>query len=366
MGFTRLAIARPILIIMMFAALLVLGFQSLGLMPVELFPRIDIPFVSVVTVYPGAGPQEIETLISKPLEEAVSTVNGVKTVQSSSQEGVSVVAVEFNVGTDLDVAANEMRSRLDATRAQLPRDTQAPVLFKASLASIPVLVLGVSGQRPAVEVRHLAEDHIKDRVAKVPGIASVDVVGGLEREIEVEVDKTRLQAYGLTIAQVAQALAAENLSLPGGAIREGRQEYAVRTVGEFTNLDDLLDVRLATPTGTPILLRDIARISSGYADRTELSRLNRQESVGIVIQKAADANTVRVVDGVQRELARLRGDLPSDLVVKVAYDQSTFLKESLADVRVSLILGAILAVIVVYFFLHNLRSTFIIALAIPT
>ncbi len=366
MGLTRLAIVRPIFIIMVFAALIVLGFQSLGLMPVELFPRIDIPFVSVVTVYPGAGPQEIETLISKPLEEAVSTVTGVKTVQSSSQEGVSVVAIEFNVGADLDVAANEVRSRLDAARAQLPRDTQAPVLFKASLSAIPVLVLGVSGRRPAVEVRHLAEDHIKDRLAKVPGIASVDVVGGLEREIQVEVDKARLQAYGLTISQVAQALTAENLSLPGGAIREGRQEYAVRTVGEFTNLDDLLGVRLSTPTGTPILLRDIARISSGYADRTELSRLNRQESVGIVIQKAADANTVRVVDGVKRELARLRADLPSDLIIKVAYDQSTFLQESLADVRVALILGAILAVFVVYLFLHNLRSTFIIALAIPT
>ncbi len=366
MGLTRIAITRPVFIIMAFAALIVLGLQSLTLMPVELFPRIDIPFITVVTIYPGAGPREIETLISKPLEEAVSTINGVKTVRSSSQEGLSVVAVEFNVGTDLDAAANEMRGRLDATRAGLPREAQAPVLYKASLSAIPVLVLGVSGSRPAFEVRQIAEDRIKDRLAKVPGIASVSVVGGLQREIHVEVDKARLQAYGLSITQVAQALAAENLSLPSGSIREGRQEYAVRTVGEFKTLDDLFTVRLATPTGISVLLRDVARITSGFADRSELSRLNRRDSVGIVVQKQADANTVRVVEGVKREIQRLRADLPNDLIVKVAYDQSTFLEESLADVRTSLILGAILAVIVVYLFLHNLRSTFIVALAIPT
>jgi HAE1 family hydrophobic/amphiphilic exporter-1 len=366
MGLTRTAIARPVFIIMAFAALIVLGLQSLSLMPVELFPRIDIPFVTVVTVYPGAGPREIETLISKPLEEAVSTVPGVKTVQSSSQESLSVVAVEFNVGTDLDTAANEIRSRLDAARGDLPREAQAPVTYKASLSAIPVLVLGVSSPRPAFEVRQLVEDRIKDRVAKVSGIASVSVVGGEEREIHVEVDKERLQAYGLTIAQVVQALTTENLSVPGGSIREGRQEFAVRTVGEFTSVDDLRTVRLPSATGTPILLRDVAKISAGFAERTELSRLNRQESVGLVIQKSADANTVRVVEGVKRELTRLQAELPKDVTFKVAYDQSTFLEESLADVRFALILGAILAVLVVYLFLHNIRSTFIISLAIPT
>ncbi len=366
MGLTRTAISRPVLTVVAFAALAVLGLQSLGLMPVELFPRIDIPFVTVITVYPGAGPREIETLISKPLEEAVSSINGVKTVQSSSQEAVSVVAIEFTVGTDLDAASNEIRSRLDAARATLPREAQAPVLYKASLSSIPVLILGVSGSRPADEVRHLAEDHIKDRVGKVTGVASVSVVGGQQREVQVEVDKARLQAYGLSIMQVAQALAVENLNLPSGGIREGRQEYAVRTVGEFERLEDLLDIRLPTPSGTPVLLRDIARISSGYADPTQLSRLNQRESVGIVIQKQADANTVQVVNGVKRELAQLRAELPADIIVKVAYDQSTFLEDSLADVRTSLILGAILAVFVVYVFLHDLRSTFIIALAIPT
>ena len=343
MGLTRLAISRPVLTVMAFAALAVLGLQSLSLMPVELFPRIDFPFITIITVYPGAGPREIETLISKPLEEAVSSINGVRTVQSSSQEGVSVVALEFFVGTDLDAAGNEIRSRLDAARAGLPREAQAPVLYKASVSSIPVLILGLSGSRPADEVRQLAEDVIKDRLAKVTGVASVTVVGGQQREVEVEVDKARLQAYGLSIGQVAQALTLENLNLPSGGIREGRQEYAVRTVGEFERLEDLLEVRLPTASGAPVLLRDIAHISSGFADRTQLSRLNQRDSVGIVIQKQADANTVRVVSGVKHELDRLRPDLPGDLVTKVAYDQSTFLEDSLADVRTSLILGAILA-----------------------
>ena len=218
MGLTRLAISRPVLTVMAFAALAVLGLQSLSLMPVELFPRIDFPFITIITVYPGAGPREIETLISKPLEEAVSSINGVRTVQSSSQEGVSVVALEFFVGTDLDAAGNEIRSRLDAARAGLPREAQAPVLYKASVSSIPVLILGLSGSRPADEVRQLAEDVIKDRLAKVTGVASVSVVGGQQREVEVEVDKARLQAYGLSIGQVAQALTLENLNLPSGGM----------------------------------------------------------------------------------------------------------------------------------------------------
>ncbi len=366
MGLTRLAITRPVVIVMLFAALAVLGYQSYRQMPVELFPRIEIPIVTVITTYSGAGPREIETLISKPIEESVSSLNGVKNVQSSSQEGLSSVFVEFNVGTDLEGATNEVRSRLDAVRGRLPRDTQAPVLFKASLSSVPVLVIGVSGSRPAFEVRQIAEDRIKDRVAKVTGVASVAIVGGQQREIQVDVDKTRLQAHGLSITQVAQALSAENLNLPSGGIREGRQEYAVRTIGEFKNLDDLLTVRLMTSSGTPVLLGDVARVGFGFAERTELSRLNRKESVGIVIQKQADANTVQVVDGVARELARLRTELPSDLITRVAYDQSTFLKDSLADVRLSLALGALLAVLVVFLFLHNLRSTAIVALAIPT
>ena len=366
MGLTRLAISRPVVIIMAFAALIVLGLQSLGRMPVELFPRIDIPFVSVITIYPGAGPREIETLISKPLEESVSSITGVRNVQSSSQEGISVLALEFVVGTDLDTAANEIRSRLDAARATLPREAEAPVVIKASVSAIPVLIFGISGDRSAAEVRQIADDIVKERVGKVSGVASAEVTGGLVREIQVEVDKDRLQAYGLSISQVAQALQMENLNLPSGAIREGRREYAVRTIGEIQTVDDLLDVRLITPAGAPVLLRDVARISSGFAERSELTRLNRRESVGLVIQKQADANTLRVVQGVKRELALLTPELPKDLVVKVAYDQSTFLQDSLSDVQVSLILGAILAVLVVYLFLHDARSTFIIALAIPT
>jgi len=366
MGLTRIAIARPVFIVMAFAALMVLGLQSLSLMPVELFPRVEVPYITVVTVYPGAGPREIETQISKPLEEAVNTVNGVKTVRSSSQESLSVVVIELNLGIDLDAATNEVRGRLDAARAALPREAEAPVVYKASLSAIPVLVYGVSGSRPVAEIRQIAEDRIKDRLAKVPGVASVSVVGGVQREIQVEVDKARLQAYGLSIVQVAQAIAGENLSLPSGSIREGREEYAVRTVGEFGSLDELLAVRLVSPAGAPVLLRDVAQVKAAFADRAELSRLNRRESVGLVVHKQADANTVRVVDGVARELAGLRAVLPKDLVIKAAYDQSVFLRESLADVRDALVLGAILAVVVVYAFLHDVRSTFIVSLAIPT
>ena len=388
MWLTRVSILRPVAISMVFVAIAVLGYQSAKRMPLDLYPDIDFPFVSVVTVYPGAGPAEIEDAVTKPIEDAVAGVNNVKSLESSSSEGFSVVGLEFYLGTDVDVAASDVRARVDAIRRNLPRDAEEPAVNKFEISAVPVVSMGMSSPRSAGEVRTIADEIVKDRLSQLPGVAAVTVTGGDVREIQVNVDKGRLDAYGLSISYVNQILAAENLNVPAGTVKETRREYSVRVVGQFGSVEDLEDVRIPTERG-PIRLVDIATISDSYAEREVLGRLDRKDAVAIAIQKQSEANTVGVVDAIRRELEAMTGKeyvergpiekffartrpgggaapiLP-DVTFTVAFDQSKFIKEALSEVRTSIFLGALLAIIVIFLFLHTVRGTFIVALAIPT
>ena len=384
MWLTRLSIFRPVTITMVVLAIIVLGFVSWTRLPVDLYPKIDIPWVTVVAVYPGAGPQEIETLVTKPIEDTVSTISRVKNVTSSSSEGVGWVAIEFEMGTDLNTAANDVREKVDAARMQLPRDMDPPVIQKISLTSFPVIAFALSSPRPAKELRRIAEDVIKDRLGKLRGVGAVSVFGGDVREILVAVDKGALEGYGVTIDDVVQALQVSNLNLPSGSIKEDRREYAVRAVGEFTSPADLADVRLTTRRGATIYLTDIAEISDTVAERYSFARVDGQDSVAIEVLKQADANTVQVADAVRGELmaltgqtfddrgheekeaTRRKGVLPPDIRAQITNDQSAFIRDALHDLQRHLMFGALLAVLVVFLFLHNLRGTIIVAFAIPT
>jgi hydrophobic/amphiphilic exporter-1 (mainly G- bacteria), HAE1 family len=392
MGLTRSAILRPVAMTMLVVALLVLGYTSLGKMGVDLYPNIDFPYISITTIYLGSGPREIETQITKPIEDSVSLISGVKTVTSSSQDGFSQVLLEFHIGTNLDTAVADVRANVDAIRAQLPKDIESPVVTKANIASLPVLEFGISSPRPSREIRDLADNVIKQRLAKVDGVAAVGVAGGDVREIEVAVDKNRLEAYGLTVSQVNQALVGENLNLPSGTIKQQNKEYAVRAVGEFSSLEEIKNVRIKAPSGAVVTLKDLAEITDSVAERTTFTRLNGKDSVTISILKQAGANTVAVANGVKQELQLLtgqdfsrepgligklfspkkpagetvRGILPSDIKIETGFDQSTHILDTLDEVRMSLLLGALFAVIIVFIFLHNIRGTFIVAIAIPT
>lgn len=366
MWLTSLSIRRPIVILMLFTALIVLGFRSRSGMPVDLYPDIDIPYAVITTVYPGAGPEEIETLISKPIEDAIVSTNGLKNLISYSQEGISNVALEFELGTDLDAAMADVRAKVDAVRRQLPQDVDPPVVQKLDVGSFPVLWLGLSSKRPVRELRELADDVIKDRLGKIAGVGAVTVTGGDIREIQVNVDKNRLEAYGLTINQVSQALSLGNLNLPSGRVTEGRREYAVRAVGEFGSIDEIRNMRIHVPGNIVLTLGDIAEVKDTSAEREETTRVQKKDSIGLLIQKQPDANTVEVVASVKKELDAMKDVLPRDVEVAVALDQSTQVKEALSDVNVSLWLGAFLAVMIVFLFLHNIRGTFIVAIAIPT
>jgi hydrophobic/amphiphilic exporter-1 (mainly G- bacteria), HAE1 family len=369
MWLTNLAIKRPVVILMLFAALIVLGWRSRSDMAVDLYPKIDFPFITVTTIYPGAGPEEIETLISKPIEDAVGSVNGMKNIQSTSMEGISNVGIELELGTNTDTALSDVRAKVDAVRMSLPDDAKSPVVSKFDIGSMPILYMGISSKRPAQELRQLADDVIKDRLGKVKGVASVTITGGDQREIQVNVDKSRLEAYGLSIDQVTQALSSGNLNLPSGRIKEGNREYSVRTVGEFSSADEIRNLKInfsgGTDGGRVLTIGDIAQVADTTAERESAARLQKKDSVGITIQKQSDANTVDVAEGVKKELEAMKSVLPKDVSIAVSYDQSNKVLEALADVNVSLVLGALLAVLIVFLFLHNIRGTFIVAVAIP-
>ncbi|MEI6915447.1 MAG: efflux RND transporter permease subunit, partial [Armatimonadota bacterium] len=370
---TATAIRRPVLISMMFLAIVLMGWIARGKMPAELQPKVDFPFVSVVTTYAGAGPQEIETLVSKPIEDAVGSTPNVKNVTSTSQDGISVVSIEFLLGTKLDTAAADVRDKVDSVRRQLPDDIDPPTITKADITSQPVLTIGMKGPISAREMRRIADDLVKDRLASVGGAASVGVSGGDLREIQVRVSKARLNAYGIGINDVAQAIQSENLNVPGGSIKQGRQEYAVRVVGEFATPEQITKMRIHIPDrnggggkGWNVPLSDLAQIEDTIEDPDQISLLNGMPSVILAIQKQSDANTVDVADGAKAVLTDIQRQLPPGVEFVVATDQSKEVKDQLEATNHELLMGILLVVIVVFVFLHSARATIIVSLAIPT
>lgn len=365
MSLSGLAVKRPVFVLMIILALLVLGAISYSRMPVELMSSVEFPFVTVITAYSGAGPEEVETLISKPLEEQLSSLPRVRRVYSTSEEGASVVFIEFVLGTDVDTATADVRQRVDIVKPTLPRDAAEPTVAKFDFGSQPIMILGMGGALSGFELRQLADTIVKPRFERVDGVAAVNVSGGRTREIRVEVDQDRLRALGISVLQIENVLRAENLNIPSGRIKQGDQEFLVRVMGQFRSVDEIGAVRIPHQGGA-VLLHDVARISDTLKEPDRLTRLNGRDSVGITIQKQSDANTVAVADGVHAAIRDLRAALPPDVTIETALDASLFIRDSVADVQGNLILGSILATVVVFLFLHNVRNTLIIALALPT
>ncbi len=371
MWLTDVAIRRPIFIIMFVLALIVLGLQSRSKMPVELTPKIDFPYVTVLTTYPGAGPNEIETLVSEPIEKAVMSIGNLRDVTSSSQEGVSSVALEFELGTNLDAATADVRDKVSAIKPTLPDDIDDPKVLKLDISSEPVMTIALKGPISPKEMRILADDVITDRISKVGGVASVNVLGGEEREISVAVNKTRLDAYGIGIDKIVNAIKGANLNVPAGSIKEGARDYSVRTVGELQSAQEIAGIRMfvggkpGQPDST-ITIGDVATVSDTVAEADQLSRVNGEPSVTLSIQKQSDANTVSVAEGIKRELEEMKPLLPAGVDPVIARDDSTYVEDAIRDVNKSLMEGIILVVLIVFLFLHTVRATFIVAVAIPT
>lgn len=351
------------MIILTFA---VLGIFAYGKLAIDLFPEVEFPVVTVSIVYPGAGPEEVETQVTDKVEEVLSTLSMVKRIDSNSMENVSSIIVEFELEADVDVVAMEVKDKVESILSELPDDIEPPLISKFDINALPILDLAVYGERPLDELYDFADDLIKPALAKVEGVASVTILGGYEREIQVALDRNSLQAHGLTLDDVIQAISMENISFPTGRITQDRKEYSLRVDGEFLSVAALNSLRIPLNGGGSIPLGFVGQVEDGHEDMREFARFNGRPSIDLVVQKRADANTVEAARGVKEEVERLRGELPEDVSMSVAQDRSLFINDSIMDVLSNLIIGVFLTALLLYVFLHDWRSTFIAAVAMPT
>ncbi|MFH1743423.1 MAG: efflux RND transporter permease subunit, partial [bacterium] len=364
MQISRLAIQRPVTTTMFFIMVVLFGAVSFIRLPIDLLPDITYPAITVRTDYEHVGPEEIEQLITRPIEETVSSVQGVEEIRSTSSEGDSSVRVSFIWGTDLDDAANDIRARVDRIRGRLPEDAESPVIYKFDLSSFPVIYLGVSGRLDPVELRDLVEHQVKYRIERAPGVAAVDIRGGLTREIHVDLDRRKLTALDLSMDAILAAIDAENLNLPAGTVDAGDLDILVRTKGEYETLAQIRNTFVDVRNGVPILLKDIGLVEDSHEEVTQVVRLNGVPGLRMYVNKQSGSNTVQVVDGVLKEVERINQDLPHINVFPML-DTSDYIKRAIANVRNSTLCGATLAIVILFMFLRSLRSTLIIAVAIP-
>jgi len=364
MRLSRFSVHRPVFISMLTLIVIILGGISLVRLPIDLMPDITDPTISVSTLYENASPAEVEELITRPIEEAMSAVPGVKEVSSSSQEGDSSVRVTFAWGTDLDAAANDIRDRLDRVVPMLPEDAERPMLRKFDLASFPILILGASSRLDPVQMRRLIDDQIKYRIERVPGVAALMIWGGLEREIHVNLLPERLKALHLPLDLILTKLRAENVNVPAGTIDRGNYEIMIRTPGEYRTLDDIRQTVVAVRDGVAIRLSDIARVDDAWQRITRLVRVNGEPGIRLSVNKQSGTNTVEVARGVMEEIERINQDLPQIRIIPII-DSAAFIQRSIHNVSRSALFGGTLAIFVLLLFLRNIRSTMVIATAIP-
>jgi len=365
MRLTQASIKRPVTTFMFFLAIVLLGFVSLRELSVDLLPDISFPRLSVVTEYPGVSPEEIETLITTPLEAAVSTVPGLRRVESVSKEGFSYMTLEFSWGTDMDFAMLHTRERLDNARYNLPDDAGRPTIISLDPQSKPIMILAISGQRGLLELKEFSEELIKPRLEQIEGIGSAEIAGGVEREIQVEVNPQLLALYGLTIKRVAQRIDSFNRNLQGGYIRKGRFKYALRVVGEFELINEIGEISLKTTEERGVIrLKDVAQINDSIKERTGLTKLSGKESIGILVRKESGANTIKVTQMAREVLREIKRRNPQ-IEILVVSEQANYIENAISSVVRAIIYGGILAFLVLFIFLQDFKTPVIIAVVIP-
>lgn len=396
MKISTYSVKRPVTVIMFFCGILLLGLICWGRLPRELFPHITYPQLTIVTTYENAAPEEVETQITKIIEEAIGTVANLKQITSISKEGVSIVIAEFLWGTNMDFAALGLREKIDIIKERLPLDAEEPIVKKYNPFDLPVMSLSITGPYHPARLREITERLIEDELEKVEGVASARVIGGIEREVLVEVDQDKLQASGISLLDVTRSIAEANINYPAGTIKETFTEYLVRTLGEFQEVSEIGKIavgvekfgedvetqegsfpryrqlprraRLEQKTREErklILLSDIAEVTSTYKDVASLSRYNGLPNITVLIQKQEMYNTIEVAKNVRASLKEIRTRLPKGVKIEVVYDQSKFIKRAIYGVSSAALQGGVLAMIVLFLFLRSFRSSLVVALSIP-
>ncbi len=365
MSLPEFSISRPVTVLMGCLIALLLGGIAFVRIPVDLMPETEYPTISVNVGYEGVAPEEMETLVARPLEQALAASPGMEEITSSASEGRAGVRCRFLYGTDLDEAANDIRARIDRRRTMLPDDIDPPTVYKYDISQYPIMSLTIgSNEMDPKQLRHFAEKQIQYRIERVGGVAQARISGGLRREIHVNLSLEKLRALNLSTARVVATLRRENINRPVGPVKEGRYEVLFRTAGEFENVSDILDVGVANRNGVPVYLRDIATVEDSHEDVRYLVTADGKPAVRLFVYKQSGANTVKVSEGVHEEIGRIHEDYPT-VSVGAPWDTANFIRSAISNVRQATLAGGGLAVVVLLFFLRSLTSTLIIGIAIP-
>lgn len=364
MNFARGPVNRPILTTIFFMVIITLGIVAFSRLSIDLMPEVTYPTISVITEYGNVGPQEMEELVTRPIEEAVAAVQGVEEISSTSTEGRSQVRVAFAWGRNLDVAADDIRDRIDRALSRLPEDIERPAIRKFDLSAFPVIFIGISSNMNPLDLRQLVDDQLKYRLERVPGVAAIDIRGGLSREVHVKLHSIQLKALGLSPNSVITALRAENRNIPAGLYEKGNLEVLIRTQGEYTSLDEIRNTVITMRDGTPIQIKDVADVDDAWEEVRQIVRINGESGMRVSINKQSGANTVEVVNAVRAEMARINRDFPQVQLIPII-DTSVYIKQAINNVSNATIAGGILAIVILFMFLRSISSTAIIATAIP-
>jgi hydrophobic/amphiphilic exporter-1 (mainly G- bacteria), HAE1 family len=364
MSIPRLAIERPVTMFMLSGVIMLIGAVSLARLPVDLMPDVSYPSLTVRVQYSGVGPLEMEELVTRPIEQAMAAVAGLERLESTSSEGSSRVTLNLAWGTDLNEAADDVRSRLDRVRGRLPEEADAPTVFKFDANSFPIMSVGLEGDYDRVKLREIAEHDLSQRLERVPGVAAVTVQGGLRRQIHVELSKEKIRALDLPVDRVVNLLRTENQNIPLGEINEGDRTYLVRSQGQFESINEIRDMVVMTRAGVPVYMKDIADVTDATEDFRSFTRINGRPGVRLSITKQSGTNTVQIADGVRAEIERINQG-STGIKLSVLNDSSIFIKRAITSVQEHALVGGALVMLIIFLFLRDLRATFIVFTSIP-
>lgn len=356
---------NPVAIYMFAIGIILLGLIAFSDLAIDLFPDISLPIISVETEYTGASPQDVEISITRLIEKRVSRIQNVRYVSSRSREGRSDVTIEFYWGTDLDVASADIQQSINQILDRLPDDSKQPVIHKFDPSQMSVINLSITGPMDEFRLRELAEDFIAPRLESLKGVAAASVSGGRVREIQVEVERAKLEGNNLSLDKITEAVHLGHMDLPGGSLRTAQKEYGVRTLGRTPNIKDIEEIVVSNHNGVPIRLRDVAKVKDGLEDRDSIASVNGAKGVTIGVQKQIGGNTVSVVDTVLKALPQIQKELPKGVKLQVVSDQSAFIRKSIKNLQHEAMIGALLAIAIILIFLGSGTSTLIIAHSIP-
>lgn len=365
MKISDISIKRPVFATMMIGALLVLGLSSFSGLSVEMWPSVEFPFVVVQTVYPGASAETIETEVTKEIEEAVNQISGIRHITSKSQEGYTFTFIEFELSVDGAVATQDVREKVAGIRGSLPDDIEEPIISQFDMESHGVMDITVAGSRTQREITQLTKDRIKPRLEAVSGVGSVDLIGGKEREIQIALNPQQMEAYQVSVDDIRNAVMTSNLEIPGGRVDESAREYVVRVKGKLTQVDQFNSLVVKNHDGSPVYLTDVAQVRDTIVEQRSLSRYNGEAAVAMRIINQSGANIVDLADGVKAEIAKLKAELPPDVAITIVNDNSVYIKDSIHEILFNIIFGTLLAVLVIFLFLLDVRPTYITGLSIP-